>query len=396
MSSNDDETMSNEMEVDQKMELMEVKDDDEGSDDEESSDDEEEEEEGEVKTYLPGVKLEEGEELEIDEQAYVVYHQASLGPPCLSFDLLPELSQPDFPLSITAVAGTQANKVTANSIIVFRMSNMHSVKPVEDDEEEEEEKEEEKPVMRMAGIRHSGCVNRVRYSCIGPTPVVAAWAESGTVSVFNLAPLLERLDLPGKENKEVVRDDCSPLQTFAGHKTEGFALDWSSVASGSLATGDCSGGIHVWKPGSGGTWSVSEKSYASHTASVEDVRWSPNEANVLVSCSCDKSLKVWDVRADPSKACMLTQANAHASDVNVIDWNPNDPFIVSGGDDGLVKIWDLRNFGSKSEAVATFAHHTAPVTCVEWHREDSTVLASGGEDHQVKDKLDSRIEEDKH
>ena len=84
MSSNDDEAMSNEMEVDQKMELMEVKDDDEGSDDEESSDDEEEEEEGEAKTYLPGVKLEEGEELEIDEQAYVVYHQASLGPPCLS------------------------------------------------------------------------------------------------------------------------------------------------------------------------------------------------------------------------------------------------------------------------------------------------------------------------
>ena len=105
---------------------------------------------------------------------------------------------------------------------------MHSVKPVEDDEEEEEEKEEEKPVMRMAGIRHSGCVNRVRYSCIGPTPVVAAWAESGTVSVFNLAPLLERLDLPGKE-KEVVRDDCSPLQTFAGHRTEGFAVDWSPV-----------------------------------------------------------------------------------------------------------------------------------------------------------------------
>merc|ERR1719450_641646 len=195
---------------------MDVKDEKIDDDDDEESEDESDEEEGkgEEKAYLPGIRLEEGEELEIDEAAYVVYHQASLGPPCLSFDLLPELSQPDFPLSITAVAGTQANKVAANSIIVFRMSNLHSVKPVEDDEEEEEEKEEEKPVMRMAGIRHSGCVNRVRYSCIGPTPVVAAWAESGTVSVFNLAPLLERLDLPGKENKEVVRDDCSPLQTF--------------------------------------------------------------------------------------------------------------------------------------------------------------------------------------
>merc|ERR1712130_905984 len=84
--------------------------------------------------------------------------------------------------------------------------------------------------------------------------------------------------------------------------------------------GDCAGGIHVWRPGSGGTWAVSEKSYASHTASVEDVRWSPNEANVLVSCSVDKTLKVWDVRADPSKACMLTQA-AHASDVNgILRW----------------------------------------------------------------------------
>ena len=180
MSSNDDD-MSNDMDVDQKLEQMEVKDDDcEGSDDEESSDDEEEEEEEEeeAKTYLPGVKLEEGEELEIDEQAYVVYHQASLGPPCLSFDLLPELSQPDFPLSITAVAGTQANKVAANSIIVFRMSNMHSVKPVEDDDEEEEEKEEEKPVMRMAGIRHYGCVNRVRAATIGPTPVVAGISQA--------------------------------------------------------------------------------------------------------------------------------------------------------------------------------------------------------------------------
>ena len=40
MSSNDDDNMSNDMEVDQKLEQMEVKDDDE-DDDEESSDDDE-------------------------------------------------------------------------------------------------------------------------------------------------------------------------------------------------------------------------------------------------------------------------------------------------------------------------------------------------------------------
>jgi ribosome assembly protein RRB1 len=67
---------SNDMEVDEKMEKMEVKDEaeeEEDESDEESS--EEEEEEGEEKTYLPGVQLEEGEELEIDENAYILYHQ---------------------------------------------------------------------------------------------------------------------------------------------------------------------------------------------------------------------------------------------------------------------------------------------------------------------------------
>ena len=108
--------------------------------------------------------------------------------------------------------------MTANSIIVFRMSNLCSVKTVdEDDEDDDEPDEAEKPVMKMAGMKHPGCVNRVRYTCIGPTPVVAAWAESGSVSVFNLSQLLQRLDLPGKE---VAREEGEPLQTFAGHKSE--------------------------------------------------------------------------------------------------------------------------------------------------------------------------------
>lgn len=80
---------------------------------------------------------------------------------------------------------------------------------------------------------------------------------------------------------------------------------------------------------------------------------------------------------------MLTQGNAHQSDINVIDWNPNEPFILSGGDDGVVKVWDLRQFSGLSEPVAMFHHHSAPVTSVEWHPEDSSVFASSGEDDQV-------------
>nr|CAD7203614.1 unnamed protein product [Timema douglasi] len=205
-----------------------------------------------------------------------------------------------------------------------------------------------------------------------------------------------------------------------------------------LATGDCKRDIHVWNPSEGGTWLVDQRPLIGHVASVEDVQWSPNERNVLASCSVDKraidgaqlatnlllargrgdrtppqygpdwttthmnpdlplpsditstlsscvtlsSIRIWDTRSAPNQACKLTASNAHDSDVNVISWNRNEPFIASGGDDGVVHIWDLRQFQSESP-VATFKHHIEPVTTVEWHPTEATVFASGGADNQV-------------
>jgi len=371
-----DEEKENQEEVDSD---LEEDDDDEEEEDGESSDDEPAQE----KTFIPGTKTEDCDgELEVDENAYILYHQASLGPPCLSFDIIHETCKFDFPLSVMGVAGTQASKVTANSIIVFRMSNLHSVRPVQEDEDEDDvdDPEDEKPVLKMSGLKHPGTVNRVKYAMIGPTPVVAAWSEAGSVGVWNLSSVLARLDIPGNDGS---RQESSPLQTFTGHSGEGYALDWSQSDTGLLASGDCNKNIHVWRPGDNGQWAVSERPYSSHTGSVEDIKWSPNEKTVMASCSCDKTIKIWDIRAEPGKACMLTQGAAHTSDVNVIDWNRNEPFIVSGGDDGVVKVWDLRQFSGLSEPVATFHHHTGPVTSVEWHPEDSSVFASSGEDHQI-------------
>lgn len=79
---------------------------------------------------------------------------------------------------------------------------------------------------------------------------------------------------------------------------------------------------------------------------------------------------------------MLTCENAHSMDINVMSWNRNEPFIASGGDDGVLHIWDLRQFQTKT-TIATFKHHTKAITTVEWHPTDSTVLASGGADDQI-------------
>ena len=149
-----------------------------------------------------------------------------------------------------------------------------------------------------------------------------------------------------KEMGEFVRKKGhSPVFQFAGHQNEGFAVDWSPVAPGQLATGDLNSKIHIWKViESDKSWNVDQRPFVGHKGSVEDIQWSPTEASVFASCSVDKSIRVWDIRASPLKANMITCENAHSSDVNVIHWNRTEPFIASGGDDATIKIWDLRLF----------------------------------------------------
>eukprot|EP00095_Tigriopus_kingsejongensis_P005651 maker-scaffold209_size256900-snap-gene-0.15 protein:Tk05651 transcript:maker-scaffold209_size256900-snap-gene-0.15-mRNA-1 annotation:"glutamate-rich wd repeat-containing protein 1" len=364
------------------------------ADSDQASQADEDEAPGEPRAFVPGTEpLGAGEELIMDEAAYVVYHQASLGPPCLSFDLIQDAnpSQADeFPYTIYGVAGSQGPKASANAIITFKMFNLHPLKDSDQAEEEGDSSDEDEapgtdpekaPKLKVASIKHNGGINRIRQQTLGSTVVAAVWSELGSVGIYGLNQSIQQLALPSQA-QEWPREKVGPLFHFSGHLSEGFALNWSPLVSGRLASGDCRRNIHLWEPAEGGTWSVDQRPLASHTASVEDIQWSPNEANVLASCSVDRSLKIWDCRSRPDQACMLTVPNSHASDVNVIDWNRHEPFIASGGDDGYLKVWDLRQF-DKGEPVATFKHHSGPVTSVQWHPTDATVLASSGADDQI-------------
>eukprot|EP00112_Aurelia_sp_Birch-Aquarium-sp1_P001204 Seg1123.6 transcript_id=Seg1123.6/GoldUCD/mRNA.D3Y31 product="Glutamate-rich WD repeat-containing protein 1" protein_id=Seg1123.6/GoldUCD/D3Y31 len=336
--------------------------------------------------YLPGDPLEEDQELEFDKSAYEMYHEAQTGAPCLSFDLIKDQlgdTRVEYPMTLYMVVGTQAERAHSNSVMLVKMTDLSKIDQDESDSEDEDiiEDEANGPNMRTASIRHIGGCNRIRCAPIPNRHLVASWSETGKVHIWDIGAQVNALDTPGASKNQQLGDKVKPMFTFAGHQAEGFAMDWSKVTPGRLATGSCNRNIHLWQLREDGSFHVDQRPYNAHEDSVEDIQWSPNESNVFGSCSADKTIRIWDARAVGSKACMIT-CQAHDNDVNVISWNANEPFIVSGGDDGIIKVWDLRQI-QKGVAVATFKHHTAPITSVEWQSRDSTVFAASGADDQL-------------
>ncbi|XP_067094468.1 glutamate-rich WD repeat-containing protein 1 [Osmerus mordax] len=385
MSAPEEDTFPNE---DGDMEEMEA-----GGSDDDGMGDEGKPGEDEGKVYVPGVEpLQPGEELEMDRSAYRMYHECQTGAPCLSFDVLRDGNgdnREQYPMSMLLCAGTQADAALSNRLLVIRMHNLHGTEEKEkegdessDGESEEDEDEDKKPQMELAMMPHYGGINRVRVTRHGEQALAAVWSEKAQVEIFDLRSQVDAVHSSAAMSAFIKQQkEATPLFSFSGHMTEGFAIDWSPKVPGRLVSGDCKKNIHVWEPREGGTsWQIDQRPFSSHSKSVEDLQWSPTEPTVFASCSVDQSIRVWDIRAPPNS--MLSANEAHSSDVNVISWNRSEPFLLSGGDDGLLKVWDLRQFQS-GRPVANFKQHMAPVTSVEWNPVDSSVFAASGADDVV-------------
>eukprot|EP01147_Barroeca_monosierra_P003526 gene3526-6144_t len=344
------------------------------------------------KVYLPGDNTGE-EQLVMDESAYLCHAEFSLEWPCLSFDIIPDGlgdARTSFPMSAYLVAGTQARESHLNSLSVMRIEGIRKIKsndPDSDQENDDDDDDEDEPELFHRSIPHRGGVNRIRMAPFEGC-VAATWADMGSVHIWDLSPLAQAVQDPHKAPKKI---NSKPLQTFKGHKDEGFAIDWSKVARLRLASGDCSGRIHVWDYHGDSTWVISSK-YGRHEASVEDIQWSPNEETVFASCSADRTVRVWDTRQGPRECLKWT---AHDADVNVISWNTREQAsFLSGGDDGIFKLWDFRSFQTqKFQPTGVFKWHSQPITSVEWHPSDSTVLAVSGADDQIS-LWDTAVESD--
>ena len=104
-----------------------------------------------------------------------------------------------FPATIYAVSGTQAEGPENNSLTVMELTDLH--KTIHDDAEDSEELSEDDDhldddqVLDQRKVRHPGGVNRVRSMPQQPN-VLASWADTGHVHVWDVGPQLASLDGP--------------------------------------------------------------------------------------------------------------------------------------------------------------------------------------------------------
>lgn len=335
-------------------------------------------------TWMPGQTLGEDEVLEYDQSAYTMYHALKPEWPCLSFDIVRDdkgENRTRFPHTVLAIAGTQADADNKNKLTLMKLSDLGQTYKKskggdsdsdEDDEamdegDDENEGRDDDPVLEHVNIPHFGGVNRVRTMPQQPN-IVASHASTGHVHIWDIKTHLESLERPG------VALNNRALQSYGGHKDEGYAMDWSPKTSGLFASGDCSGGIHLWQPREGGKWDVGEGWNVG--VSVEDIQWSPTEGTVFATGDCGKNVSIFDTRKKGK--CMLKH-EAHKADVNVVSWNKNvTNLLASGSDDGVFSVWDLRAWGK--DPLARFTTHNTPITSLEWHPTDESMIVVSDEE----------------
>eukprot|EP01029_Cantina_marsupialis_P009094 TRINITY_DN2131_c0_g1_i1.p1 TRINITY_DN2131_c0_g1~~TRINITY_DN2131_c0_g1_i1.p1 ORF type:complete len:317 (-),score=94.40 TRINITY_DN2131_c0_g1_i1:698-1648(-) len=254
---------------------------------EESEDEEEEmkpEKKEDQKIWTPADGMGKDEELVCDSRYYHMLHRMNWEWPCLSFDIIKDNlgdNRTEFPATAYVCAGTQADQARNNKLLVLKMADMYRTKNDDrdsDDEFEDDSDPEDDPIVTMKTIKHNGAVNRIKSMPQQPN-IIGVWSDKAEVSVYDISVQLEALDTPGKM---IPTNRYDPLCVFPGHETEGYALNWSPKNAGYMASGDCSGRIHVWKMQPGGTFNIDKLPYTGHEDSVEDIEWSPTEGNVSI------------------------------------------------------------------------------------------------------------------
>jgi len=376
-----------------------------------------------TRAWTPSQGLQPGQTLEMSTKAYTMHHSLTPEWPALSFDFIRDTygnARTKFPHAVLCVVGTQASKREWNKIQILKMTDLSRThKPKikygnddmmdedTDDEDDDDSSSDEEavdcdPVLEHIALAHNGGVNRIRVmpTLLKPTSstagdmelpslpkrqLVATWSDVSHVNLYDISSCLDHFEKScgnfGATSPSASESSYpkKPFFTYRGHPTEGYAMDWSKLSLGHLATGDCSGQIHLWTP-TESNYSVSCGYIGAQ--SVEDIQWSPTEKTVFATASASQGLiQIYDTRRQ-GKSMISTEAHP-GTDVNVIGWNPLvTNLLSSGADDGTWSVWDLRMFGGSKppEPLARFTYSKKPITSMEWHPTDESMILVTDED----------------
>mmetsp|Transcript_552 Transcript_552/g.547 ORF Transcript_552/g.547 Transcript_552/m.547 type:complete len:207 (-) Transcript_552:630-1250(-) len=191
--------------------------------------------------------------------------------------------QTKYPLDCYVVAGSQAPSKKQNCIYVMKWTNLYKTL----NEEEEEDDNEEDAMLYFESVPHLGQVNRIRS--MNGSNIVACWGHlegKGKVSIFNLEEAIQRVEKKHKNKSNTMsHKKYSTMISSFNHSQEGYALDWSPLRQGLLASGGNDKNIFLYEPTDTDfcDFKMHDKPLKGHKAAVEDIQFSPRQEHVLAS-----------------------------------------------------------------------------------------------------------------
>lgn len=345
-------------------------------------------------------QIKKDEYLDFENGAYQMLHRANTEWPCLSCDFLSgetangmQFNQQNvqieknlkYPMEVFAVAGSQASLPSKNRIYVMRMANLHETMYDDDPEQvgDEVEFNEGNPIIIHRSIPIKGGINRIRS--MQGLPVVALWSETRKVKIFNIDGVvsdLKNCDITQKIQRKAREVSLDAIGNFSSI-CEGYALEWSPLQTGLLASGNCNGILNLYSAADENCSSFQKLSdFDFHADSLEDIQFSPNDANGIATCGCDGFINFVDLRKDSRSGPVLQIQAGTECDVNVISWNKMKPTLVAAGlDNGSFKVFDIRY--PNEDPITYIDWHEGPITSIQWQPDDQWTLAVSSDDNRL-------------
>ncbi|HKX63391.1 MAG TPA: WD40 repeat domain-containing protein [Verrucomicrobiae bacterium] len=160
------------------------------------------------------------------------------------------------------------------------------------------------------------------------------------------------------------------LRELRAHSNWVFSISWTKDSRG-LITG---GGDNLIQWFDAGNPTTSSRTILAHSNDVHAVALT-RDAHTLFSAGDDRQIVIWDVkRGEPRR-----RISGHERQIPTLVLSPDEKWIASGSRDHSVRIWDARTGSARD----TLIGHTSDIVALAFSPDGST-LASAGWDYTVR------------